>query len=50
MAFYLTGEAVGLAKWSEFLPKMAKNSILEIFDFLGAESRELFRFKSKKSF
>jgi len=38
MSFYLTGEAVGLAYWSEFLPTITKNFITETFDFLGADA------------
>ena len=38
MSFYLTGEAVGLANWSEFLPTITKNIIIETFDFLGADA------------
>ena len=41
MSFYLTGEAVGLAYWSEFLPTITKNFIIETFDFLGADAGEL---------
>ena len=41
MSFYLTGEAVGLAYWSEFLPTITKNFIIETFDLLGADAGEL---------
>ena len=38
MSFYLTGEAVGLANWSEFLPTITIKIITETFDFLGADA------------
>ena len=38
MSFYLTGEAIGLANWSEFLPTITIKIITETFDFLGADA------------